>query len=132
MNNTFDSLSVEESSSLHIRKKRVVDRTRNGGIPINLSRAPYIVNILRNGASHCAGAILDADIIITAPLCVTIIPPGTYTILSNSALRNNGTPHYIVKRSLHPGFRFGDSFNYFVFLIKTELIEINDPINDCS
>ena len=123
---------AEESSNLLIRKKRVIDKTRNGGLPIQLSRAPYIVNILKNGRSHCAGAILEADIIITTRLCVAEIPGVTFTILSNSALRNNGTPHHIVRRSSNPGFGFGDSFNYFAFIIKKELIEINYLIYNCS
>ena len=103
--------SAEESSGLHIRKKRVIDLTRNGGIPIRLSRARYIVNIQKNGVSHCAGTILAADIIITIPKCIAEIHGVTYTILSNSALRDNGTAHHVERRSSEPGMDFGDSFN---------------------
>ena len=110
---------VEESSSLHIRKKRVIDKTRNGGQPIQLSRAPYIVNILKNRISHCAGAILDADIIITIPNCIVNTPGVTYTILSNSALRNHGTPHHIERRSVDPGFSYGDYLKDFSLFIKS-------------
>ena len=94
--------------NLHIRKKRVIDRTRNGGMPVHLSRAPYIVNILKNEISHCAGTILDTDIIVTTPYCIAERPGVTYTILSNSALRNNGTPHHIIKRTSNPAYAFGD------------------------
>ena len=105
--------SAEESSSLHIRKKRVIDLTPNGGEPIQLLRAPYIVNILKNGRSHCAGTILDANIIITIPSCIVQIPGVKYRILSNSVLKNNGTPHRVVATSSNPGFSFGNSFNNF-------------------
>ena len=110
---------------MNIRKKRVVDLTQNGGTPIHLSRAPYIVQILQNGMSHCAGAILDADIIITTRYCVAQNPGMTYTILSNSALKNNGTPHRIKKRSSNPAFDFGDYLNAFVFSIQKERFMIN-------
>ena len=72
--------------------------------------------------SHCAGAILDADIVITIPTCIFEIPEVTYTILSNSALRNNGTPHHIIRKSVDQGPSYGDSLNYFTFLIKKELV----------
>ena len=122
-NNKFIRIfSAEESSSLHVRRKRVVDKTRNGGIPIPLFRAPYIVNILQNGMSHCAGAILDADIIITTPYCFSEIPGIKYTILSNSALKNNGTPHRIIGRSSNPAFGFGNYFNEFAFSIKEKFM----------
>ena len=71
----YEFFSAEESTSLHIRKKRVIDKTRNGGSPIQLSMAPYIVNILKNERSHCAGVILDIHefaykcVLIRAPLC---------------------------------------------------------------
>ena len=100
---------------MHVRRKRVIDTTRNGGIPIRLSRAPYIVNILRNGISHCAGVILEADIVITARLCVAETPEVRYMILSNSALKNNGTPHRIERKSSNPVYRFGDYLNDIAF-----------------
>ena len=71
--------------------------------------------------SHCAGAILDADIIITNPNCFFEMHEVTYTILSNSALKNNGTPHHIVRRSIEPRLYFGNSLNYFAFLAIREL-----------
>ena len=111
--------------SLHIRKKRVIDSTPNGGIPIHLERAPYIVNILENGRSNCAGTILDADIIITIPNCIDERPGVTHTILSNSALKNNGTPHHITKRSLNAQLGFRNFLNYFVFLIKKDRVSIH-------
>ena len=117
---------------MHIRKKRVIDKTRNGGVPIHLARAPYIVNILQNGKSHCAGTILDTNIIITIPFCVAEHYGVNYTILSNSALRNNGTPHHIERRSLNARLGFGNSLNYFIFLIKKDLIEYNYLIYNCS
>ena len=112
---------LEQSSSLHIRKKRVIDLTRNGG-PVHLSRAPYIVNILKNGESHCAGTILDADIIITTPYCIDERPGATYRILSNSRLRNNGTPHHVTSRSSSLFHGFGNFSNGFFFFIIKEFI----------
>ncbi|XP_033227067.1 chymotrypsin-1-like [Belonocnema kinseyi] len=61
---------AQESSDLHIRKKRVINRTNNGQVPGSLQRAPYIVNIVKDGLSHCAGIILDSDIILTVPSCI--------------------------------------------------------------
>ena len=107
---------ADVSSSLHIRKKRVIDKTANRGLPVHLSMARYIVNILKNGVSHCAGTILDADIIITTPYCIDE-RPGVYTILSNSRLRNNGTPHHITRTSSPPLFGFGNFSNDSVFFI---------------
>ena len=109
---------------MHIRKKRVIDLTRNGGRPIFLSKAPYIVHILKNGMSHCAGTILYADIIITIPTCILERREVAYTILSNSVLRNNGTPHHIQRRSSTARFGNGVTLNYFAFLIKQDLVAI--------
>ena len=109
---------------MHIRKKRVIDLSRNEGRPTPLRRAPYIVQIQKNGRSHCAGTILDADIIITIPNCILEIPGVVYTILSNSALRNNGTPHHIARRSSTARFGNSVTLNYFAFLIKQDLVAI--------
>ena len=101
---------------LHSRKKRVIDNTATGGLPIHLSMARYIVNILRNGVSHCAGTILDEDIIISTSFCVSE-SGATYTILSNSRLRNNGTPHRIIRKSFNAPLGFGNFWND-VFCLK--------------
>ena len=102
---------------LHSRKKRVIDESPAGGSPVHLSMARYVVNILRNGVSHCAGAILAADIIITIPFCVETHDNVTYTILSNSRLRNGGTPHHISIKSANVDLGFGNSLNVYTFFI---------------
>ena len=98
---------AEESSHLHIRKKRVIDKTRNGELSIQLSMAPYIVNILNARTSHCAGTILESDIIVTSPNCVSENSGTNFTILSGSVMRNGGTPHRIIGRSQHADFNLG-------------------------
>ena len=108
---------ADASSSLHIRNKRVIDKTTNGGLPVHLSMARYIVNILKNGVSHCAGTILDSDIIITTPKCIDKRPGDMLTILTNSRLRNNGTPHRVTRSSSNVQFGFGDYLKDFSLLI---------------
>ena len=77
---------------------------------IHLIRTPYIVNILKNGRSHCAGTILDPNIILTSGRCVPeTFPSSRYTILSGSVKRDDGIPHNITRKILHPGSDLGDS-----------------------
>ena len=92
-------------------------------MPLHLSRARYIVNIQKNGRSHCAGTILDADVIITSHYCIDERPGVTFTILSNSRLRNNGTPHHVIRRSFTPLFGFGNSvkIKQFCFIYNKRL-----------
>ena len=124
---------ADVSSSLHIRKKRVIDKTANGGLPVHLSMARYIVNIQKDGVPHCVGTILDADIIISTPYCIDERPGAMFTILSNSRLNNNGTPHHITRRSSAPGFGIGDYLKDFSLFIKFYL-RINNQASDynCS
>ena len=106
------------SSSLHVRLKRVIDKTAKGGLPVHLSMARYIVNIQKDGVPHCVGTILDADIIITTTDCIRDRHGAKFTILSNSRLRNNGTPHHVTRSILAPGFAFGDYLKNFSLFIK--------------
>ena len=75
--------------------------------------ARYIVNIQMDGVSHCVGTILDEDIIVTSTDCIDDIPRTKFTILSNSRLRNNGTPHHVTRSISAPGFAFGDYLKNF-------------------
>ena len=84
--------------------------------------ARYIVNILRNDVSHCAGAILDDDIIISASFCVADQRGVRYTILYNSRLRNNGTPHFITRKSEEAPLGFGNLLNDFFLFIRIIII----------
>ncbi|XP_033226980.1 brain-specific serine protease 4-like [Belonocnema kinseyi] len=96
-------IGYQESSVMHIRKKRIIDKTPSGRLPEKLERAPCIVNILKNGVSHCAGCILHSMIVITAAYCVRdTYPFAKFTILSGSEMRNNGTFHRIQRKLLHP------------------------------
>ena len=120
----FTFFFADVSSSLHIRKKRVIDLTHNAG-PVQLSRARYIVNILKNGERHCAGTILDADIIMTTHYCSDERSGAIYTILSESRLVNNGTPHHVIRRLFVQGIGVGDYLKDFSLFIKFYLAIIN-------
>lgn len=97
---------------LLIRKKRVIDETRSGDMSSSLGRFPYIVNILKNGISHCAGIIMEPDIILTVNTC--IMPPISerFSILSGSSERDNGTTHSIIRnRVFSSRSSSGNSYN---------------------
>lgn len=42
-----------------------------GGEDVDISEVPYQVSILRRGKHACGGAIVAADIIVTAAHCIT-------------------------------------------------------------
>ena len=89
---------ADYSSELHIRKKRLLDQSPNGGRSVQLTMAPYIVNILRNGVRHCSGTILHPDIILSVISCTWTPFPVSVSILSNSPMRNEGTHHNITNQ----------------------------------
>ena len=101
---------LTEEPDRHIRIKRVIDKTLRGHVTNQLVRTPYVVNILKNGVSHCGGSILVSNIILTAAHCIrNTMPPSRFTILSGSSMRNNGTPHNIVRQIFHPLYDLGNS-----------------------
>ena len=104
---------AEDSTDLHTRKKRVIDRTRNGHLPVgHLTRAPYIVNILRNGVPHCAGAILEYDVILSSKSCIGE-DYHQFSVLSGSPMRHEGTHHNITTGIFRlAANRLGNSANY--------------------
>lgn len=72
---------------------------QNGEMPVLLKRSPYIVNILKDGFSHCAGIILDHDIVLSVSPCITALASHvTFSILSGSPMRNHGIHHNITNR----------------------------------
>ena len=87
-----------ESSELHIRKKRLIDKTNIRSLPVQLTMAPYIVNILKDGNSICAGTILDPEIILTVENCFKEDLQSRIIVLSGSAVRNEGIPHNLTGR----------------------------------
>ncbi|XP_033218450.1 trypsin 3A1-like [Belonocnema kinseyi] len=110
-----ESADLEESWDLHIRRKRVIDRTLHGNRPVAIHEVPYIVNVKANKATICGGSILAPKIILTAAhcflwhqhplLCKKCSEPIIYTILSGSEERNGGILHTIKKRITHPDFQ---------------------------
>ena len=103
-------------------------------------RVPYIVNIFKNGITHCAGTILSPIMIITAAHCVE--DTAMYHILSGSSCVNLGKHHNITRKIFHPsGYhpsRYSDDiallivhpFIDIVHSIKREIIIHTGPIPD--
>ena len=90
-------------------------------MPVSITHVPYIVKILKDGITECAGSILTPYMIITAAHCVE--DPERYTILSDSSYVNLGTPHNITRKIIYPDYhpeRFGNDL---------ALLLINPPIN---
>ena len=85
-----------------MRKKRVINRIPNENQPTEIQHVPYIVNILKNGESDCAGSILHPLIIATAAHCVD--SNAIYTILSGSSNVRRGTPHNVTHIIIHPHY----------------------------
>ena len=110
-----------ESSNLHVRRKRIIDPTwhRNQNLT---QHVPYIVNIIIDGIPHCAGSILLAHIILTAAHCVNH-DLSHYRVLSGSQFANQGIPHNITRKILHPNYGADTFTNDLALLI------IYPPIN---
>ncbi|XP_033218458.1 trypsin-like [Belonocnema kinseyi] len=114
----FGSLSEEnadESPNFHIRKKRLIDRTQpqNRGIPIE--RVPYVVKILKNDESNCAGNLLSRYIVLTSAYCLQEI--ATYSVLSGSPLMAYGNRHNITRTIFHNHFN-PQTHDYDLAMIK--------------
>ncbi|XP_033231729.1 trypsin-4-like [Belonocnema kinseyi] len=59
----------KSSSNIHIRKKRVIDYTKEGAKIFKITQFPYIVQVLQKGIKICSGTILSPDYILTAKVC---------------------------------------------------------------
>ncbi|XP_033217498.1 trypsin eta-like [Belonocnema kinseyi] len=101
------SLSYDEeemkSSSLIIRKKRLIDTRPKGNKPAKIEKVPYIVNLQRDGANQCGATILSEKIALTAAHCLRR-KNATYTIISGASNIEKGTHHKVVKRIVNPDF----------------------------
>ena len=64
----------------------------------SLTRVRSIVNILRNGIPHCAGAILEANVILTSRTCI-YGDFHRFSVLSGSTDKHEGTHHNITHRA---------------------------------
>ena len=78
-------------------------------MPVHLTMAPYIVNILKNGVSHCSGTILDPDIILSVTPCISTPFPASLSILSNSPMRDEGIHHNVTNQIFGNGNNLGNS-----------------------
>ena len=102
---------AENSSNLHIRHKRLIDRSPIGNRRVIIQEVPYIVNIKRNAVSICGGSIISSTLVLTAAHCFVKNPelqirgPIVYTVLSGSEHKNRGIRHDIVRRITHPNFK---------------------------
>ena len=94
---------TEELPNLHVRKKRVVDRSPYGVQQVTLWDAPYIVNIKLFRAYKCAGTILAADTILTSAECITNTE--LLSVWSGTSFINRGYRHNIVGHYRHPEYR---------------------------
>ena len=96
---------TEKSADHHVRKKRIIDRTSCGNLPVEIENVPYIVIVKQHGNPTCAGSILAPNIIITSAHCVADHHT-TYSILSGTSCANGaGKPHNVIRKIIHPDYQ---------------------------
>ena len=95
---------AEESSDLLVRRKRLIDRSRNGNRPVTrIQDVPYIVSVYELEEFSCSGNIILVNVIITTAVCVfNGNIPEIYSVRSGSAYRQAGNPHRVLKIRHHP------------------------------
>ncbi|XP_033217787.1 trypsin-6-like [Belonocnema kinseyi] len=109
------AIFVEESSELHIRKKRLIAKFLSLHRGVSIQHARHLVNILRSEVSHCVGNILLPSIIIAPASC--FVQAATYVVLSGSSQRNRGMRHKAAIIIRHQDFK-PLSYNFDLALIK--------------
>ena len=93
---------VEKSSDLHIRKKRLIDKTPYANSAVRIQDIPYIVNVHKNGTPECGGSILSPQIILSAAHCFQSL--AEYSIRSGSSYADRGIVHNIIRQIPHPHY----------------------------
>ena len=91
---------TEKKSHLH-RQKRVTNRTIDGGYPVWIEYAPFMVNIQKNGRNKCGGSILSAEVILSSASCF-IDSSANYSVLSGSLQISRRIRHTIINKLIFP------------------------------
>ena len=120
-------IPTDRLSNLHIRKKRIIDKTPNGNRPVTLRQVPYVVSVQENGSNECVGVILSPKFILTAAHCV--VENSTFNILSNSPSSDRGIDHIISWKIIHPHFRQYYFPNDLALIIISPLINFHTSRN---
>ena len=116
-------INSEESSDLHVRKKRIIDLSLNRDQPMMTEKVPYIVNILQNGVSACGGSILSTNIVLSAAHCF-LERKVKYSLLSGSRYVDRGVLHKIMRKIIYPEFRAHMLANDLALLIISPNIDL--------
>lgn len=88
-----------------MRKKRLIDRSRNGNRPVPIENVRYIVAILEEQEHICSGVVLMPNVILTTAVCVIDLDNiQIYSVLSGTTIREEGMHHAVWKIRHHPEF----------------------------
>ena len=98
---------AEETFDLHVRKKRLIDLTPEGNMPIYYTRVPYLAHIKRYGKLNCAGSILSPHHILTTNECI-FEPKSAYRITTIARSAVTASNHSIMQVINRPGYLLND------------------------
>lgn len=120
-------ICIDESSDLHVRKKRVINTSPTRTRRVSLRQIPYMVSVYQNGIPICGGSILSSNTVITAAHCVYQI--SIYNVFSDTLNVNGGILHNVTAKIVHPDYRMYKPSNDLALLRILPLMDLNNSYN---
>lgn len=93
---------------------------------VEMIKAPYFVPLFHDGWSHCSGALIGDDLVLTAASCV--MSPVSAATLKIKVGGANGKPVAVKNITIHPLYKDGGSTNDIALVRLQERVTLSDAV----